>query len=329
MEEEMMMIIKIRLGMMLLAAVCLIGAVQAAINTIPTGGTVFIGEEGLDISSSMGGGTMIEFYAAGSNPTTDSPAKVLTVTPTNFFVNPADFSGYTGPWYVGHHTNMVAFYVQDSSLRIRIYDVQTGRDATGLKIVAGEEMQFRIDTNLYLMADRSGVPGAPVTIHVRDPNGVEYSSLLNMGGLPTSLVDIPVNSASFYTGPVWYINAPYITGVYDIWAVCNANHMEDNYPEPGKTITPVLEQPIGEGAVNITVTTPTATATPTPTTPVPTTTTPVPTTTTPVPTSPPPTTTTLPVTTITVSPTTTTPGFGVLAAVAAGILALFVLRKFR
>jgi hypothetical protein len=323
------MIRKMQLGMVLLAAMCLIAGVQAAINTIPAGGTVFIGEEGLDISSPMGGVTMIEFYAAGSNPTTDSATKVLTVTPNNFYVNPADFSGYTGPWYVGHHTGTVAFYVQDPSIGIRIYDVQTGRDATGLKIVAGEEMQFRIDNNLYTMTERSGVAGAPVTIHVRDPNGVEYNSLLDMSGLATSLVDIPVSSPSYYTGPIWYINAPYVTGIYDIWAECNANHMEDNYPELGKTITSVLEQPIGEEAVTITVTTPTTTATPTTTTPVPTTTTPIPTTTILIPTSSPPTTTTLPVTTTTAPPTTTTPGFGVLTALAAGTLALFILRKFR
>ncbi|MDD1678939.1 MAG: DUF3821 domain-containing protein [Methanomicrobiales archaeon] len=316
-------------GMLLLAVICLCTGVQAAINTIPAGGTVFIGEEGLDLTAAgIDSNTQLAYWQPG-NSLSNAPDYVLLVgNAINFYVNPQIFTERTGPWY-RMSDQTVVLYVQDPSLAIRFYDVDTGRDATGLRVVAGEQMQFRIDNNLYPMMGRPGVAGAPVSIHVRDPNGVEYTSLINQAGVSTSLLDIPVNSGSYFTGPIWYINAPYITGIYDIWAVCNANRMRDNYEVVGKTITAVLHQPIGGGAITITIvtpttTTPTTTTTPVPTTPVPTTTTPIPTTTVP-PTTPPPSTSIPPTTTV--PPTTTTPGFGALAALAAGILALIVLRK--
>ena len=78
------------------------------------------------------------------------------------------------------------------------------------------------------MANR-GVSGAPVTIHIQAPDGSEYSSVSG-----NSLIDIPVSTASYSTGPIWSTGS-YTSGTYTIWAECNANSMNDNYGAVGKS----------------------------------------------------------------------------------------------
>jgi len=88
-----------------------------------------------------------------------------------------------------------------------------------------------------MASQRSASP--PITIKVQSPDGAIYSSLRNAAGTPTSIVDIPVNSVTFYTGPIWNMGNPdvYPPGTYTIWAESNVNQMNDNYDVPGKTIS--------------------------------------------------------------------------------------------
>ena len=102
-------------------------------------------------------------------------------------------------------------------------------------IPSGDDIRFRIDTNIAQMASqRSASP--PITIKVQSPDGAIYSSLRNAAGTPTSIVDIPVNAVTFYTGPIWNMGNPdvYPPGTYTIWAESNVNQMNDNYDVPGK-----------------------------------------------------------------------------------------------
>ena len=88
------------------------------------------------------------------------------------------------------------------------------------------------------MAQRPGVAGAPITIHIRDPTGAEFTSVRDEAGVTTSLVNIPVNTSVYDTGPVWAADPPqYQAGTYEVWADCNANGMKDNYNQAGKTTT--------------------------------------------------------------------------------------------
>ena len=113
---------------------------------------------------------------------------------------------------------------------------RTGREI-GTGAISGDPLGFRIETNLDAMAQRPGVAGAPITIHVRDPTGAEFTSLVN-GGVTTSLVNIPVNASVYETGPIWATDtSQYRAGSYEVWADCNANGMKDNYNQVGKTTT--------------------------------------------------------------------------------------------
>ena len=89
----------------LVVLVCVIifcaGPVNAAINTISQGNTVFIGEEGLDISAAMGPDTQIGWWASAADISTTAPGETIDLRSriTGFMVIPSEFSGYTGNWY--------------------------------------------------------------------------------------------------------------------------------------------------------------------------------------------------------------------------------------
>lgn len=246
--------------------------VSAAITGVPSGGTVFIGEQGLDITATgVTPGAQIARFGAGGNVQTDAPSDLVTVTdPASFFVSPAQFGGGTGAWYT-YPGRRLAFIVKEPSLQLRVINGRTGREV-GSGAVAGDPLGFRIETDLYAMAQRPGVAGAPITIHIRDPTGAEFTSLTNAAGGTTSLVNIPVNTSVYETGPVWAADTPqYRAGSYEVWADCNANGMKDNYDAVGKTTTrapPGLTVQVGgTGGPSVTgAATPTATATGTATT---------------------------------------------------------------
>jgi hypothetical protein len=218
-----------------LAALAVLPA-SAAITDVPSGGTVFIGEQGLNIvAANVTAGSQIARFSGG-NVQTDAPSDLVTVSdPTSFYVSPTQFGGTTGAWYT-FPGRQLAFIVKDPSLQLRVINGRTGREI-GSGAVAGDPLGFRIETNLDAMAQRPGVAGAPVTIHVRDPTGAEFTSLVN-GGVTTSLVNIPVNASVYETGPVWATDtSQYRAGSYEVWADCNANGMKDNYNQVGKTTT--------------------------------------------------------------------------------------------
>jgi hypothetical protein len=298
----------IRVSYLILVILLLVVPASAALNDIPSRGTVFLGEEGLDITATnVTDGLDLAWWAPG-NALDSTPSYTTRVDNAEaFYINPQIFGTRTGTWYI-YPTRELVFYVQEPSLDIRPIYVEMGIPVVE-KIFLGEEIRFRIDNNLYVMGERPGVEGAPVTIHVRDARGVEYAALINARGETTSLLNIPVTTSAYETVPIWDTGYPaYGEGLYEIWADCNANNMKDNYPAEGKTITAVEEWLVGGVGVTITTTT---TSTPPPTTeptPPPT---PEPTTppTTFPPTSPPATVTSLPPTTTTPPPTTTIPGF--------------------
>ncbi|MDH7594160.1 MAG: DUF3821 domain-containing protein [Methanomicrobiales archaeon] len=255
------------MGALFLLPLLLITPAVAGLNEIPLGGTMFVGEEGLDITATgVPSGGEIGWWAPGTSVQDATPSYTLRVDDnTSFYVDPITFASRTGPWY-SLPDRRLAFYVQLPAIELKVFDVRTGRDRTQGKVIRGDELMFRIASNLYSMTER-GVQGAPVTIRVRDPNGVEFDSLVNASGERTSLVEIPVDSQLFFTVPIWDTGySDYQFGTYEIWAECNANKMKDNYPVEGRTITSKEERPVEEIGITVTITTtgtPTATVTPT------------------------------------------------------------------
>jgi hypothetical protein len=206
----------------------------AALNTIPLGGTVFIGEEGLDVSATGAvSGSSIGWYGSTGNPGGVPSATYIVDDEANFYIAPAIFSGKTGPWFT-MPGNRLAFYVEDPTLVLRIYDESSDFQVTGTTkwVPKGDAIGFRIETNLFQMAKRPGSKGAPVTIRIKSPDGTEYTSVSG-----NSLTDFPVSTSPYPTGPIWY-TGDYSSGTYTVWAESNANGMKDNYDRVGKTVTP-------------------------------------------------------------------------------------------
>ncbi len=225
-----------------IGSLCLIGPVtaSASISTIMPGNTVFIGEQGLDITAVMDGDTQIGWWASGASITGSSPDHTISVSnPTSFFISKNEFGPYTGSWYhldPSEKANGIAFIVADPYLDIRIEDTTVSVDVTNKWVPTGDEIRFSIETNLAQMASQRS-SSALITIKVQPPEGGEYSSLVNAEGTPVSIVDIPVSTNPFNTDSIWDTGnrALYVPGTYTIWAECNVNLMNDNYDVTGKT----------------------------------------------------------------------------------------------
>ena len=284
----------------------------AALNTIPATGTVFLGEEGLDITATgVGPGSQVAWYGPGGSVTSVPSATVTVADPTDFYISPATFSGKTGAWFL-LPSNSLAFYVQDPTLEVRVYDYSLNFEITPSSnwLPAGDAAGFRIETNMYEMAKRPGVSGAPVTIRLNGPDGIEYSSLGSY-----SLRDIAVSRSPQETGAVWYTgNSLYPRGTYTVLAECDANDMKDNYPVTGKTIStgvsfvmqttnPLIATPTTDRPMTTAATMTAATSRPTTVITTVATTVPATTETTPVETAVP----------VTTPPPTTAPGFGCIS----------------
>jgi hypothetical protein len=220
-----------------------IAGAATPISTIQAGNTVFIGEQGLDITAAMGGDTILGWWASGAAVSSTSPDYTVTVAnPASFSVYPSDFASHTGNWY--HMSSLTtvggtAFSVADPTLAIQVEDTTVNVDVTNKWVPTDDALRFRIDTNLYMLTQRTSVASAPITIKVQSPDGGVFTSLVNQPGSSTSLVDYAVTSTPQYTPTIWNTSnrGIYPPGTYTIWAECNVNSMKDNYGQTGKTIS--------------------------------------------------------------------------------------------
>lgn len=226
--------LKLSIVAALIAAVLLIFPASGGLFTIPQGGTAFIGEQGLDITQTgANSSSSIGWFGTG-NVTSDAPAARVFVDDTkNFYIAPATFASKTGPWYTLPDKKL-AFYVEDPTLTIRVYDESADFYVTNTTrwLPRGDQASFRIDTNLVAIAKRPGISMVPMTIYVIQPDG---SQLAAVSGFP--LTNIGISASPFSTGSVWDTR-DYSSGIYTVWAKCNVNSMNDNYRVDGKTQTP-------------------------------------------------------------------------------------------
>jgi len=132
---------------------------------INQGATIFIGEEGLNLTgaqmygtaySGQPSNTTIGWWASAADLTKTSPTKSISLVGRNqsFTVSPADFVGYTGNWYfvdtdTGYASTPAVFTVADPTLDIKVWDFGLGKDVSGMSIPQGQVLGFRIDTNMY------------------------------------------------------------------------------------------------------------------------------------------------------------------------------------
>jgi PKD repeat protein len=215
-------------------------------TTIDQGATIFIGEQGLNLTPAQFG----TYYGAGSSAPITAPfvdqnaatigwwasaAVISTTAPTktisligrntSFTVAPADFVGYTGNWYIVNQTNGYAdtplmFTVSDPTLDLSIRDFTTSSDVTGTFVPRGDFLGFRITTNIYSSLDytyRSPIYNSTtdgyIDITVKNESGTIYNTLLNSSALSNSLLRQNVSYQPWYWGNVPSAPFNWSTGV--------------------------------------------------------------------------------------------------------------------
>ena len=129
---------------------------DAFATNISAGDAVYLGESGLKITNILkDGNKTLAWYSAGSNPSTDTPAKTITLTDTeltNFYIDQARFGEHLGPWYAYNLNGTkiepaLAFYVMDLSLDMNLYQRKGLVSITGKKIIENEYVSIRIDSS--------------------------------------------------------------------------------------------------------------------------------------------------------------------------------------
>ena len=128
---------------------------------ISQGATVFLGEEGLDITNAVGSSTSIGWWASAADIQTTSPSQTIQVSgrKSTFEITQAEFSGYTGSWYrlnpatgLSYDPAQVAFTVSEPRISVSIRNAADGAASSldGKTVVAGTPITFKIDTNVIL-----------------------------------------------------------------------------------------------------------------------------------------------------------------------------------
>ena len=228
---------------LILAIFLLVLPTIAAITDISQANTVFLGEEGLDVSNAVGVDNQIGWWASGAPISTSTPDSTypFTGSKTSFAVTPITFGSHLGSWYridPSGKVNGTAFYVADPNLNLRVEDKTVGVDVTQNKwVYRGDEIGFRIETNLNTINSQRGT-AATIAIKVQSPDGGVYSALVDSAGTPHQIDNIAVTTSPQDTGAFWDTGrSTYSPGTYTIWAECNTNRMKDNYGVTGKTVS--------------------------------------------------------------------------------------------
>ncbi|MDD1691237.1 MAG: DUF3821 domain-containing protein, partial [Methanoregula sp.] len=138
---------------------------------IAQGATVFIGEEGLNLTHALNTAQTnfnsldnapalmtIGWWASAADLTASSPTKKLVLDNTykNFQVSPTDFIGYTGNWYVLESNGKTpitsvgpVFNVQDPTISVAVWDWGQSKDITGLQVPQGQHLTVQVNTNMH------------------------------------------------------------------------------------------------------------------------------------------------------------------------------------
>lgn len=283
---------KIRFAILLFVAVSsifMVSPAAAVLTNIHNGDTVFLGEQGLVLASDVfysSGGVYDDqlAYFSGGDPKTDSPNYVITPEKNSFFVDPSTFSSRTGLWSSypnGSKNSYGSINVMKPSLDLRLWAYRPGErsfDITNGKIVKGEALDFRIDSNLYPIFQRTGVTAGDggVDIKVQNQVGATLTALTSCSGASVSIVNVHPTEQQFFLPSgslacVWDTgNDQYKAGSYTVWAECNVNGMKDNLGAiEGETVTSPINSLKSTSTPTLTVTattTKTSTSTMTPTT---------------------------------------------------------------
>jgi hypothetical protein len=196
---------------------------------------VFVGESGLDLTrAGVRAGTEIAWWAGGFSQGIPD-ARYNVMDSSNFFMDPAIFSGKIGLWYTLQQSEQV-FNLIEPSLRLEVNEAGVNYDETWIK--KGNLVSFTIYTSMAEMAQRTECFGASITIEMKGPDDAIYTTLGLLGSAPFNLVDIPVYYTPYDTGVIWDTKLDdYPEGKYSFRAIATVNGLFENYPMTDMTMT--------------------------------------------------------------------------------------------
>jgi hypothetical protein len=235
---------------------------------INRGATVFIGEQGLDITRAMSANPSVKvigWWASAADIGTTSPTVSFDLTnrETQFTVTQAEFDGYEGEWYqvnqsTSHAITPAAFNVKAPKLDVSVRDPtqNDGADVSGKSIPQGAQLQFQIGTNMYTVLS-DGAKRGPVyndttldgyiDILVKTESGTVLQKLYDNANVQRNITSLNVTSQPYTWGRsdggkgpgiayVWNTSArtpanekAYPAGTYVISVQSKLNNMKDNY----------------------------------------------------------------------------------------------------
>ena len=227
------------------------GAALNKLTVVPKGGTVFLGEENLDVSRTLGSGNMVAWRASSSGS-----YYVETINnPHSYYIDPAKFGDRQGNWYQwnGNTAGDIAFVVKDPTIDFRVWNQADNQYVTANgKVAAGDYVNFRIDTNLNIVISQRGAgltekqTGIIDIVGYSNTSGEEYSnlkgSLRGIQNVDISLKKLSVTTDSWYwpyndkTSSGWNTGAVdpddnrlYVNGAYGFYSQVNLNNLKENY----------------------------------------------------------------------------------------------------
>ncbi len=255
---------------------------------INPGASVYIGEQGLNVTHSLNEGSpndgnidgipvnkSIGWWPSAAIIESTAPTKRIDLSTRyrSIVIDPADFVGYTGTWYVINVTtdrtasaaaDSAIFKVVDPSLDMSVWDFTTSATVSGSSVSRNDNLGFRITTNLIDAINSShrtpvynDTRDGYLDIRVKNPSGTLITSLKDKSGVGHSLLQQNVSFQPWTWGNVssassnWSVGVlngsggyEYPPGAYTVWVESGLNNMRSNYKNTGvdytgKTISPV------------------------------------------------------------------------------------------
>ncbi|HWQ68040.1 MAG TPA: DUF3821 domain-containing protein [Methanospirillum sp.] len=228
-------------------------SVSATMTQIPAGGEVFLGEEGLDISSAVWFPyDSIAYYPPGSSPGRDVPLDIRKVETRGFAASPSLYGERLGTWYQWDNrrgiAGTVAFTIREPRATIRIIDRNTLQELGDGVVARGTGLLFQLDSNLASVARRPGYNPAIdgiIDILIISPGGGTLSAVVTRSGGQVSMTRMTSwNSLQTLPSPDtggWDTGASdsggstlYATGKYLITPRLSFNRIDDNLRNAGR-----------------------------------------------------------------------------------------------
>jgi hypothetical protein len=258
----------------MVAAMPAAGAFYTVNTSIHQGATVFVGEQGLDLTPAIetyafDQPSTIGWWAMGANITTTSPNGTIPLTnANNFLVSSTAIKEHYRDWYALNRTTGAAnttlgafFTVQDPQISLDIRDFSQGapgdRSVSGSAVAQGGLLGFRVETNMGAAINQPdlrtrGIEGMDVNswadIRVKPEFGNTFTSLLTESGSPVPIVAQGIDTPVWYWGNTtlthWATDAcdaedqfVYPAGTYIVTVESGLNGMLDNYLLSGGSFT--------------------------------------------------------------------------------------------